>query len=152
MFLEFLVWCQQARVGLHEEAINGYLVVSVVPDVIAQVGPDTRGTKDLLCLRGPFSVLDRLAKVLFLKVFMINNSTCENFLGFDEFDGPVCRCISHYYYEGERYPILRLLYLVESMSQPNLHGLKTLTIFGFDGPQEALEQDWSLAVSWKAWV
>ena len=116
MFLEFLVWCQQARVCLHEEAIDWYLVVSVVPDVIAQVGPDTRGTKGLLCLCCPFSVLDTLAKVLFLEVFMINNSTCVYFLGFDEFNGPVCRCIGHDYYEGERYPILRVLYLFESMS------------------------------------
>jgi hypothetical protein len=97
-------------------------------------------------------VLDRLAKVLFLEVFMVNNSTCVNFLGFDEFDGPVSRCIAHDYYEGERYPILRLLYLFESMSQPDLHGLKTLTVFGFDGPQEALELYWSLEVSWQAWV
>ena len=97
-------------------------------------------------------MLDTLAKVLFLEVFMINNSTCELFLGFDEFDGPVGRCIGHDYNEGKRYPILRLLNLFESMSQPDLHGLKPLTIFGFDGPQEALEQDWSLEVSWKAWV
>ena len=114
--------------------------MSVVPDVIAQVGPDTRGTKGLLCFCGPLSVLDTLAKVLFLEVFMINNSTSEPFLGFDEFYGSVCRCIAHDYNEGERYPILRLLYLFESMSEPDLHGLKTLTIFGFDGFQEVLEQ------------
>ena len=126
----------------------------VVPDLIAQVGPDTRGTESLLCFGCPFTVLDTFAKIECLEVLMIRNNTdfsirSVRFLCIDEFDGSVCRCIAHDYNEGERYPILRLLYLFECMSQPDLYGLKTLAIFGFDGLQEVLEQDWSLEFIWE---
>ncbi len=109
----------------------------MVPNLIAQVRPDTRGTEGLLSFMTPFAVLGASAKLLFLEVNMIQDFALfilkVPFLDVDEFDGTIRWRIAHYNNEGERYPILRLLYLLKCMSQPNLHGLKTLPVFGFNG-------------------